>query len=606
MSSPSADVRLNVAANSAASQLDMMTSKMKRYLQGIETGTDSVNRKGKKANQTFTGWGVGIAKSTGNLLAMGTVLSGLYSTTQLIGQEFQNMVDQSNMARERQIPAQELAKSFYLESIPNTVGNKEDFMRTVNEMVKGSGVQDKSNLWRLLRTSMSTMGNADPMERAEFGVTLAEARRDLMGAGRFEELNSFAGVSAMAHLNYKDQGSTARAQIELMQETITASAVADMTSFSRNIAPVGNKLQNFGANQIEGLGLAAALSTVFNDQTGQLVDTAANNMLAKLSMAENRFGIDPEGKTILERHAFIRSEDPKAASARKYLLASFQADAERLTDSERSMLSEAQLNKELAPKLGGRAKTLFGAMQFFQPAGTADESGSLNDLFRSNLKEIGAVFKSENVIDVRATYESLEREQRRKQAFVERDDIFKTANESLGTKEALESVASARENTFFGEFTTPDSEYDKLLKSSGGGWGTTIDRMASRTKAYFGSPTGLESSETTLKRMRNELTARIEEIRNSGEKSYRDQDGNEYSVPPPRIMQWMQGLSIQRTVSQTEEQSAMTEALTGKLQEVVALLETIRNQGDDPTPKKVAIDNPSKTPEKPTATQIGN
>ena len=661
MSTPTADIRLNVAANSAAAQYAMMEAKMRRFMRSMQSETDRTGRKASQAGSKFKSWAVGIGKATAGLFAMGALLKGAETSFSLIADRMQTMVDLSNMSKERQVSYEDRLKSFFFQSIPASVKDPEAFTAQIDSMVKDSPVRDKSALLDIMQTTMSTMGNVDPMVRAKFGRDIGESRRDMLKGDQLEALKAFAGVASMAQLNYADQGSTAMSQLGLMQKAITSSAVADMTSFSRNIAPIGNKVKLMGGNQIEGLGLGAATSTLFNDQTGQLVETAVMNMLGKLSMAEERFGIDKTGKSLLERQEFIRGFDPKAVEARKSILASFASDASELTDDDRAMMSAAEMNKALAPKLGGRAKTLFGAMQFFQPqydigadqtqslndqlsrieqkfnidstgkqlveriqfmqstdpvatqarqglSGSfegdakkylawmsSDGPGSLNDLFKGAISEIGGQYSRPGVIDQRGTYEKLDSTMREMIDTANSSTLFANSTREMKTAEATETSLMGKENLVHGETATPDSDYDTFMKSTGQ---TAWARWARQQDAKWTG--GSETLEQSLERQKRDLQKRQFRLATEGRTTEERQKIDEFVRNDPRGLMNSGAL---KSVGLNDSEASSVLALNNKIDSVVQELQAIRLQGEKP--RKVESQKEDKKPEPPAAAQIG-
>lgn len=598
MGSPTADVRLNIAANSAAAQYDMLAARMKRMLKTMGDGTDDVKKKSKDAGSEFGRWAGGLGKAAGSIALMGLAFKGVQTVVEAISDEFQKMIDLSNNAKERQVPYEDRLKSFLFQSTPAVVKDPEKFVKTIDDMIQKSSVRDKSAALEIIQTTMSTMGAMEPMERAEFGLAIAQGRRDLLGGSEQDALKAFAGVSGMAHLAFKHQGSTPLAQLGLMQKTITSSAVADMTSFSRNIAPLGNKLQDqFGWNQIEGLAFGSALSTALNDQTGQLVETVGTNIASKLFMAEKRFGIDAEGKSAFERQAMIRSDDPRAKEARHYLMRQFELESEQLSESDRAMMSEAALNKEFLPKLGGRAKTLFTSMQFFQPQGTADDEKSLNHLFRAAVGDMGGVWSNKDVVDMKASYARLEAMERENQRLAQESPLFKSASRDMETKTALEGVLQAQDNTAIGEVATSESEFNKLIRSTGKNW---LDRKVDETKAWF---SGSESLEDSLVRQQEIIKGARRQLlyRESVKEGIRFNP--QFDAPLMKDpSQFFSAENLKKLgFDETTVQSAG--ALSEKLDSIVRELQLLR--AEQKQPKDVKVNEPGKKPDKPAAAVIG-
>lgn len=487
MSSPSADVRLNVAASSAEASLARFSAKFNRMMKQAAGATGKVNNKAKQTGTGFNTWSAGIIKSTANMVAMGTAITAVYTTSQLITAELNDAVQLSGRVHRKQETYQQSLKKFSFSNIPATVKDRDGFLANVDKTVKGSGVEDQTSALDIIRTFMSTMVDPKSENRVAAAGEFLANNRHLINANDIETAKSLAAVTALAQNNYATQGSNIQAQVGLMNQANNIAATADPNNFATNIAPTGNKLKALGANQIEALALSASMSTALNDQTGQLVETATANIAGKLKLVESRFGIETKGKTFLERQAFIRSDDPKAVAARKHLLGSFNiinanGDTETLTDEERASLTAAQKNRKLLPKLGGRAKTLFTAMEFFQKEGTADGEGSLNAMFKNAIKELGGVYKAKNQIDVQATYQQAAKRQSTLVANAENNPMFQVANQALDYRTMTESNLQSKERaqTLFAQMTEVDSDYDKFLQSQGVG---STSRMLGRADA---------------------------------------------------------------------------------------------------------------------------
>ena len=484
MSGPSADVRLNVAASSAAAQLEVMTRQFKRMGKQAGQAASDVNRKGKQTGKTFNSWSANLGKSALAAGGVGTAVSAVLSVSRLVTAELENQVALSNQVKQKQQPYQESLRMFHLENVPQTVANRMEFTDQVDEVIQGVGVQDKTAALDIVKTFMSSMGNAAPQERVDAAKEFMELNRHLINQTQIESAKSMSSTIAAAQLLYAKEGSTVTSQTGLLFQALTSSMVSDKQAFANNIAPVGNKLNILGSNQVEGLALAAALSNRMNDQTGALVDTASANILAKLKMVESRFGIESGGKSLLERQAFIRSDDPKAIQARKHLLGAFNAEVSdgQMSAEEMSLLSDAQKNKALLPKLGGRAKTLFAAMEFFQAEGHGDGKGELNDLFRSAFGEMGAVMESKNRVNVQATYDRLASSYRDEVQATYDNDLFSVANQGLSHAQGLETIiqSKSKAQALFSEMTTPGSDFDQILLQADSSFFSSLPRSINR------------------------------------------------------------------------------------------------------------------------------
>lgn len=510
MATPTADIRLQVASNSAAAAMDLMTNKMKRMMKQMETGAEKAGNRAKKADRTFGSWAGSIAKSSANLLVMGSALSSVYGVTQLISQEMQNQIDISQKLRDRQVPYQDKLKQVLFEAVPATVQDRGAFIRDIDKRLSDAGIQDKTAGLQVIETVMSAMGDASVDKKIDFAMDIITGRRDRMNAASVDEMRAMTSAASMAQLLYEDKGSSAMAQMGLMNRAKVFSAADETSSFVNNIAPVGNKLRQFGATQVEALAFAASLSNALNDRTGQLVDTAGQNIAAKMKLVETRFGAEEmKGLSFTQRRDFIRGDSKKAKQIRDYVLGAFSSELD-VDPDELAMMSESEFSKRFGAKLGGRAKTMYVAMQWFQKKGMADFQGSLNQLYDSGLDQIGAKYKAPGVIDERATYVAAEAAFRKDMEIATKSQSFRAATNEMFNKQATESLAQSRGNELFAELVTPGSQIDQILQMSGiSGMDRMLNRTMRSTGAFFGGAPSYEQSllaaESDLELARNEL-----------------------------------------------------------------------------------------------------
>lgn len=602
MGSPTADVRLNIAANSAAAQFDMMAARAKRMTSQMKAGTDSVGKSSKKAGSEFGKWAGGIGKAIGSMALMVVAFKGVQTVVEAIGDEFQKMIDLSNNAKDRQVPYQQRLRTMLFQSIPADVQDKEAVIAEIDRRIKGSSVRDKSALAAIVQKTISTMGTMPIMDRVDFGLAMGEARRDMIGGEDQSALEAFAGVAGAAHMRLAGEGSTPNAQLGLMQKTITASAVSDMNSFAQNLAPTINKLVNsFGLNQVEAAAVVSGFSTALDDLSGELTGTAAMNSMKVFREAQQRFGIKPgKDEGFFEQQSFMRGSDPKAKSARKWMLGQFESGIPDLTDFERENMSQAMLNKAFTPRVPGRAKTKFTQMQMVQPLGAADYEGSLNQLMKDVLPQLGAVMKN-GKIDMRATYRNLERIEKDNHRIAYESRLFATANREQATAEAREGVHNAKVNTLVGDLASDESEFTQFIKEAGMPW---INRELNQWSSSF---KGGESLEDSLERQKNMLEA----TRGFHLTDKRSEIGGSFALEGT-IGNWVrrhgsvEGLyesDSLRSLGFSEETVKSMKAIQERLDQVVSELQILRTEQKQP--KKVEVNQPGEKPAAPAAAEIG-
>lgn len=613
--SPTADVRLNIAANSAASQFAMLEAQAKRFMRNMDAHANSLGDTSEKTSGSIGDWVTRIAKATAAIAVMGVGLRSVLGVAQLINEEFKKKIELSKMANEVQVPYEQKLKSFFFQSIPADVSDRGGFLEKVDAKIQDSKVRDKSAALSIVQYAMSTMGTEmAPMDRVDFGLAVAEGRRDLLGSGgSVEDLQRMQSAAGMAHMMFKKdlpQGFTtedaAQAQLALHNSTIVASAVADMGTYAKNLAPFANKVAtDFGVTQVEGLALGAALSNRYNDMTAQLVQTGGINILATMKEVESRFGIDTAGKTLLQRKDFLRGDSPKAREAQDYVLREWNRAKAQMTDEERAELSRSELNRRYMPALGGRKKTLFQSLDFFQPKGFADDAGSLNSLLVSGLENIGAVFKPGSgglVVDTQKTYASMRDKFRAQTEYANTAEAFKAANLEMGTAEAAEGLKQNRANVIKQDLGDMDSEFQKMLLASGMSWS---ERYSQSWAQYL---SGGESYEETLERQRRVVSlARTQLLnRKKREAGYRGEatPSQSYNALSPAERREFYTPGSLNELGFSEQTVTDVGILSSKLDEIVAELR--RQTEADKQPKKVKIEEQQKQPEKPAAAQIGN
>ena len=91
---------------------------------------------------------------------------------------------------------------FHLENVPQTVANRMEFTGQVDEMIQGAGVQDKTAALDIVKTFMSSMGNAAPQDRVDAAKEFMELNRHLINQTQIESAKSMSSTIAAAQLLY--------------------------------------------------------------------------------------------------------------------------------------------------------------------------------------------------------------------------------------------------------------------------------------------------------------------------------------------------------------------------------------------------------------------
>jgi len=602
VSTPTADVQFTIAAQSAAAQMTMLSNHIKRSLKEMREEAKKVNKPDNNqgpTNNMFAGWFSDITKAGVALWAMHQPIKVLQNAVELVRLEFQSILDRAEAARGRQVPFQAELLGM-VKSIPSTE-DQVSVSKELERILKDSNFGDKAQLTRMAKGAASAVSGMPYLERVKVAVQIAEDNPEL--AMRDPTALDALGQQAVLGMHtFGGRGATAESQQQMFFKGLTSARVSDPRLYAENVMGQVPKLNtDFGLNQIQGLALMNALTTGAQDPTGELAPTAAYSILTGIMKARQRFGagIPQDFDKALE---FIQSENPKAKEIRDFILGAFSEEFQ-MTDEERAMLSDAQMNKKLAANLpGSRMKTIYSAMGLFQAKGTAEDEMGMKNLLKTAYDEIGIVRRPDGTIDEAATYQKQTDDWKTQQSRLADNPMFKDFQLDRNLKTTTENVRINKESTAMAELF---SQADELLRDSGV---SATQRLIYRTGDYFFNSTD-EASVNDRLRWRMEQAARNKAFH--GVRKFRTPGGGEYltkGVNESNIGDIFADSQIDSTEARkygfTQEESKVINALF----ELMKKLEDSKNQ-----PQKVEVINqpevkvanqPPAQPRQPAAAQL--
>ncbi len=103
---PSAEVTLQVAANSAAAQLEMFSRKFKQMQKEMAEATKKTGQESKQSGASFSGWSSDILKASIAIYAMHAPMKALHTVAQMIADEWKSAIQVAEGFKNRQVPYQ--------------------------------------------------------------------------------------------------------------------------------------------------------------------------------------------------------------------------------------------------------------------------------------------------------------------------------------------------------------------------------------------------------------------------------------------------------------------------------------------------------------------
>ena len=500
---PTADVRLSVAAQGAAAQMDQFMQQLKSAMGQLQGATGGVGKKAKETGWSFGTWFKNIGKAALAIELMQLPMKAVYFTAELVTKELEKQIELSKQAGERQVPYG-AAMSNLVHSMPNSEDPKL-LMEKIDSMVKESSVRDKTALLGIIEAGASSTSGMPYEQRAQIAVKVAEMRPDLMLSDP-AALQNYVKSNVIAMSTFEGHGATPESIQGLHQAALTSSAVGDPEKFAKEIASFPAKAYSaFSSispnyNQLELLQFISGISTAAQDTDGAISHTAGMNFLAQINEQFKSRGMDDVRKMGLnEQRDFLRGEDPRMKSMRSYLLGALNAEYD-LSAEEESQIRNAQKDPAAIAKLRGRAKTKFVMMQLIQPRGTADTDGSFNSILKSTGSELpGSYEEAANYINKRI---NIVEKSDATQEFRLKDFVDKSVEGAAFNRSG--SWAAMFEDGWFDEFMT-DVAGQSTSARRAQRWNTTLIGMAGGNDRRQNEVENFRSMQTQIRQRMVEL-----------------------------------------------------------------------------------------------------
>jgi hypothetical protein len=454
---PSAEVTLQVAANSAAAQLEMFSRKFKQMQKEMADATKKTAQEGKQAGNGFASWSSDIVKASVAIYAMHAPIKAMQTAVSMITAELENTIRISEGFKNRQIPYQQQLVNL-MHSLPANE-DKEIIIPALDSMIRKSPISNKEALLKVVESAASSTVGMPYLERAEVAQRVAESRQDLLETDP-ASLEALAKAVVYNHKAFQELGSTTEAQQGILQSAKAASLIQDNQQFYKTIGMLPGQIRSaYGDNynQAEMLAVANAINIASGDTEGPVTVTQTFNMLADIITKLQRA---PEylDKTFMEQRGFIASQDPRAEVIRKELLAAMEERDGALSDEEALLVEMALAGDPEAfrmfkdkPDFTGRARSRFVAMNLFQPdhlrvkVREFDAYGILKTLLegepgKPGLGEMPIVLNSSGTIDDKRTYQEAAKLIRDRDKFAAESPLFKEMRLEQDMKVAQENI----------------------------------------------------------------------------------------------------------------------------------------------------------------------
>ena len=415
---PSAEVSLQVAANSAAAQLEMFTRKFKQMQKEMADATKKTAQEGKQAGSGFASWSSDIVKASVAIYAMHAPIKAMQTAVGMITEELENTIRLAGEYQGRQMPFQNQLLNM-MQNIPNN--ERESVISTVKEMILSSNVKDKTALARIVESAASSTVDMPYEDRARIAIEVAESRPDLMDMDQ-ASLESLAKSVVYNQRAFADMGSTTYAQQGLLQAGKSTALIQDNALYYNSLGMLPGQIRNsFGKQfgQAELIAFISALNIASGDTQGPSTATQVNNFFADLA-TKLATTPDMQGKGLTEIGEWLRSDDSRASRIRGELLAAMEQQAsEELSEEELMIIMGANEGDPWAlkqlkdkPDLTGKAKLKFAVMQWLQPRRPGQDAGSFDMLSIYNKLitgdggegELPIVLDEKGRVDERASY----------------------------------------------------------------------------------------------------------------------------------------------------------------------------------------------------------
>jgi hypothetical protein len=479
---PSAEVTLQVAANSAAAQLEMFSRKFKQMQKEMAEATKKTGQESKQSGASFSGWSSDILKASIAIYAMHAPMKALHTVAQMIADEWKSAIQVAEGFKNRQVPYQMQLMNMMF----NMPGNEDvqAILPQLDQMIKNSKVADKSALARIVESAASSTVDMPYLERAKIAVDIAETRPDLMAFDQ-ASLESLSKAVVYNQKAFEKKGSTTFAQQGVLQAAKSAALIQENERYFNTLGLVPGQIaatfgDQYGQNEV--LAFLSALNIAAGDTQGNITATQSFNFLADLF---TKFATVPEmkSKTLNEQIEFLQGSDPRAERIRSELLASMEKNFGGLSEDEEMILEMANLGmpealRELKdkPDITGRARSKFAVMGLIQPKAVQDVAEGAFDIKKiyqtllrgeagaEGLGELPIVADEKGRVDESASYRLAEQMLKQRVSISQNAKAFETANLETAVKIAQENIDIDAAEAIRGL----RGEMIKTMKSAGG------------------------------------------------------------------------------------------------------------------------------------------
>ena len=351
MTKPTADVRLAVSQASAGNAMKAFENRFKSMMGSMEASVKKQSIATKAVSKDVDSWGTNMAKVVGSAGAMYAAFSGIRSMVSLVRQEYAQLLETQNKAKETQLSfndAMEDVRFTLPADAPPGTHSK------IRQMIVNSDAPDKTALANAVRGTMSAGLTEDPLDRTQVAVKVAELMPHLRGA----KADQLQALSESVMISRRVYGGTVEEQLGTMIAGASAARITDIGKYSRYIAGAQPALAELGYSQKGALSLLAAYSNVANDAMGE---TSGTNVVLFASQlheeARKRGEMKIQGDDLLK---FVSSPTEKMAKDIRLDLAAY---LERDLTQEEALDLAAQ---NAHPNLRGKSKGKIGGFQFLQ------------------------------------------------------------------------------------------------------------------------------------------------------------------------------------------------------------------------------------------------
>lgn len=467
MSTPSAEVALQVAANSAAAQLDMFTRKFKQMSQEMSSEIRKTNQEARRANEQtkktaesagesgkgFSVWSSDIIKASIALYAMHAPIKILNGMVNLVKQEIMDVIELAEKSANRQVPFQHKFMNL-IRNIPANE-NAEQLAPIIHKMIMDSSVSDKVALVDMIEAAASSTAGMDYLERVKIGMPVFESRPDLV-AGDQGALKALSSAVVYLHSIFKEFGSTPQAQQSFLEKAKLATLIPEDEQFHKVLGTIpGEVAASFGKqyNEFEIMALATALNVASGDKEGPTTRTQVMNFIADLFTKFSAYKPEMKNKSLMEQLGFLQGTTAEAEKIRGELLGTLMNEgdlsAEEQTLVEMALAGDKGAKRELQdkPDITGRAKSKYVIAQLLKRASDINMADQDINYYMSVMTkgvngaqpDLPIVMRPDGTVDVVASYAKSQQIGEQTSQFFKNSKLFQTAETSDSMLSALDT-----------------------------------------------------------------------------------------------------------------------------------------------------------------------